>query len=134
LISVRKGVETAYVLGETSSLFTAGDPTFHCWAWSYHGFWLRRKKEMLTLNRSQSGLVLINSLSVYPLRFAKQEVKDRLIRRGRIFWGFRYLHHVSYSGWDARAEEFYVRHISWSAVSGRDSRELTPFSRQRRDA
>lgn len=112
LISVRRGVETAYVLKKTGSLFTADDLTLDCWAWSYDGFWLRRKSEALTVNRSQSEPTPISSLSTYPLRFAKQVVKDRLIARGRKFWGLRYLHHVSYSGWDAKAEELYVRPIS----------------------
>ncbi|KAH7011098.1 hypothetical protein EDB80DRAFT_711244 [Ilyonectria destructans] len=108
LVSVSKGVETAYVLRETKSP-SSEYIELDCWAWGFDGFWWRRKIHSLTVSCPKSGPVPINSLPTYPLRFADAEVKNRLVTRGRRFWGFRDKCHVSYTGWDAAAEEFYSK-------------------------
>jgi hypothetical protein len=50
----------------------------------------------------------INSLALFPLRFAEDNVKTMLEQRGRMFWGFRQRKYVAYTGPPADSNELIV--------------------------
>ncbi len=79
-----------------------------CWAWGFDGNWLHRKSETLTVLRPPHEQISIRDLEVFPLRFATPEELEQLRTRGQKFWNLRYQSFVTYNGWDAKAEQFYV--------------------------
>jgi hypothetical protein len=68
------------------------------WSWEFDGSFGKNKRpieiELPTYEEDQ--LVQINSLAGYPVRFAENEVKDRLEGRGKTFWSCRQKQLVSY--------------------------------------
>jgi hypothetical protein len=109
LVSRDGPMEIAYVLSrfpvENSQL------QFSCWNWGYDGYWLRRKGQDLTVDVPTYDTVQINTLSVYPLRYATCATKTRLLENGKKFWNLRQQSFVSYEGPDYKGERTYVRGI-----------------------
>jgi hypothetical protein len=70
----------------------------NAWSWEFAGSFEKKKRlvdiELPTCEQDQ--LVEINSLAVRPVRFAGDEVKNRLEKRGKTFWSCRRKQLVSY--------------------------------------
>jgi hypothetical protein len=71
------------------------------WSWLFDGAFHKRDTslnfEVPITNESE---IVIEELSVCPLRFVKEEVKALLQERGETFWKCRFRRFVSYSGDD----------------------------------
>ncbi|KAI0428596.1 hypothetical protein F5Y09DRAFT_332445 [Xylaria sp. FL1042] len=78
-----------------------------CWNWGYDGHWLRRMDTNISVDMPTYGTVRINELNIYPLRFATEETKKRLLDNGMHFWNLRYQSFVSYEGPDYKGERIY---------------------------
>jgi hypothetical protein len=65
-----------------------------CWSWSYDGKTKRDFK--LEWQGSPREVKKINSLSVYPLRYAPENTEPDLFARGQKFWRCRKRIYVSY--------------------------------------
>ena len=107
LVSSQGSLHMAYVLrrvpmeGSTLRLL--------CWNWGYDGHRLSRKDTTLTVDIPSYGEMRINQLAVYPLRFATQEVAERILKNGEKFWSLSRQVLISYEGPDYRDERIYVR-------------------------
>ncbi|KAK4245454.1 Fidgetin-like protein 1 [Corynascus novoguineensis] len=78
-----------------------------CWYWGYDGTALRRKDREVELMAPSYDTIAITELSAYPLRYATDETKQRLLERGSRFWALRNPCHVSYEGPDYKGERVY---------------------------
>ncbi|KAI1379319.1 hypothetical protein F4677DRAFT_464703 [Hypoxylon crocopeplum] len=105
LVSSEGPLQIAYVLrtfpAESSRL------ELSCWNWGYNGHWLRRKDTTLTVSLQTYDTVRIDSLAVYPLRYAGDETKKKLLDNGDKFWDMRQQTFVSYEGPDYKGEHIY---------------------------
>lgn len=79
-----------------------------CWSWHLQGKWLQRRHEDLTLSLLTRDNIAIQDLTVYPLRYASPDVRDRLRSRGQKYWNMRHQTFVSYSGDDFLDEQHHV--------------------------
>ncbi|KAK6542372.1 hypothetical protein TWF694_006330 [Orbilia ellipsospora] len=106
VVSTKDPMPTAYVLRR----FPTEDSHFTllAWNWGYDGHWLRRKDTKLTVNFPTYGEMPINTLSVYPLRYASSDTKEKLLNNGQNFWNLRQQRMVSYQGLDFGGEHTYV--------------------------
>ncbi|KAM7183876.1 Fidgetin-like protein 1 [Rhypophila sp. PSN 637] len=77
------------------------------WSWGYDGHRLRRKDRNLSVQIPSFGETRINQLAVYPLRFAPQGVKDKILANGRKFWQHRKQMQIAYQGPDYQRERTY---------------------------
>ncbi len=51
----------------------------------------------------------MQDLIAYPLRFAKEDVRGHLLKRGQLFWDqMRFTKHIAYGGWCWYKEWNYV--------------------------
>ncbi|KAI1430061.1 hypothetical protein F5Y12DRAFT_709612 [Xylaria sp. FL1777] len=102
LVTLKDPLEIAYVLRrfpeEGSRL------QLNCWNWG-HG--LRRMDTSVSVDVPKSGTVPINKLAMYPLRFATEETKERLLDNGKQFLSLRKQSFVSYEGPDYKGERIY---------------------------
>ncbi|KAI1298945.1 hypothetical protein F5Y03DRAFT_386487 [Xylaria venustula] len=78
-----------------------------CWNWGYDGHWLRRTDTRVSVDVPTYSTVRINELAVYPLRFATEETKRKLLENGQQFWNLRHQSFVSYDGPDYKGERIY---------------------------
>lgn len=110
LVASKSPLEIAYVLRRF--LIERAELELDCWNWGYDGHRLRRMDTSVSVGVPTYGTVRINELAVYPLRFATEETKRRLIDNGRQFWNLRHQSLVSYEGPDYKGECTYAS-IPW---------------------
>ncbi|KKO98673.1 hypothetical protein THAR02_09212 [Trichoderma harzianum] len=91
-------------------------------AWSYvysGGFYRVMRRLVINLDVATTDTEIpIVDLDVFPLRFASQELRETLERRGKTFWNSRYGNYVSYDNQnknEKHAEESYM--IDWRAYA-----------------
>jgi hypothetical protein len=84
-----------------------------CWRWTFDGLQFRRSSDTIQLNKPRyvDGAIPIQQLSVYPIKYAPQDILSHLKSRGQKFWSLRFQHYVSYTGWDVRKGENHVRYF-----------------------
>ncbi|OTA04884.1 hypothetical protein A9Z42_0054970 [Trichoderma parareesei] len=73
------------------------------WSYRYNGEFYRTTERLsiqLDTNPTRDTELSIADMGVFPLRFASQEVRDTLARRGKTFWECRNGKHVSYGSED----------------------------------
>ncbi|PKK42561.1 hypothetical protein CI102_13599 [Trichoderma harzianum] len=88
-------------------------------AWSYMyngGFYRVMRRLVINLDVATADTEIpIVDLDVFPLRFASQELRETLERRGKTFWNSRYGNYVSYDNQNKNEkhaqEEYYM--IDW---------------------
>lgn len=93
LVTREQGQPCAYALDESSQ-----DPSeLSCWAWRFNGrFWKYRKTFSVEWSSVQDEIP-ITDLSIYPLEYATQHVKNLLESYGHQFWLIRHGKYVSYT-------------------------------------
>ncbi|KAH0527265.1 hypothetical protein TsFJ059_002286 [Trichoderma semiorbis] len=92
-------------------------------AWSYvynGGFYRVMRRLVINLDMATADTEIpIVDLDVFPLRFASQELRETLERRGKAFWNSRYGNYVSYDNQNKNEkhaqEESYM--IDWRAYT-----------------
>ncbi|PNP51293.1 hypothetical protein THARTR1_08085 [Trichoderma harzianum] len=90
-------------------------------AWSYvysGGFYRLMRRLVINLDVATADTeILIVDLNVFPLRFASQELREMLERRGKAFWNSRYGNYITYNDQNKNEkhaqEESYM--IDWRA-------------------
>ncbi|KAJ4859770.1 ATPase family associated with various cellular activities (AAA) domain-containing protein [Trichoderma breve] len=90
------------------------------WSYVYSGnFYRLMRRLVINLDVATADTeVPILDLDVFPLRFASQELRETLERRGKTFWNSRYGNYVSYYNQnknEEHAEESYM--IDWRAYA-----------------
>lgn len=70
-----------------------------CQFWDFDGKFYMRDITLRLLWPSDEGMVLINDLPAYPLKYAKSGLEDDIRARGRTFWDCRFQKLVSYDVW-----------------------------------
>lgn len=83
------------------SLYETSSPSYwrvEAWSWEFNGSFAKTKLQfdIALPTYEEDHLVQINSLAVHPVRFADDEMKNRLERRGKTFWSCRRKQLVSY--------------------------------------
>jgi hypothetical protein len=82
-------------------IYETSSPSYwrvNAWSWEFAGSFEKKTcpVDIELPTHEQDELVQINSLAVRPVRFAGEEVKSRLERRGKTFWSCRRKQLVSY--------------------------------------
>ncbi|KAK6860766.1 P-loop containing nucleoside triphosphate hydrolase protein [Apiospora arundinis] len=98
LVSSQGPLVMAYILRESPE--EGSHLEFSCWNWGYNGQCLRRKDKRIKVSLLGDGEVRIDSLILYPLRYATKETKKRLVDNGESFWSVTQPKFVSYEGPD----------------------------------
>ncbi|KAH7131854.1 AAA family ATPase [Dendryphion nanum] len=88
---------------QTIACFSESCPTvvndqlvLNCVFWQFDGTFFKEKKEFRQTWPSESNDVAITDLSIYPLRYGKPDLEEKLRERGKIFWACRFRRYVSY--------------------------------------
>lgn len=107
VVSQKNGVDTAYAI---RYLHFHPDDSIQLvsWAWTYDGSNLKRKSEKLQVTFKAGVAKVVSDLAAYPLRFASEEVKARLLARGARFWELRTPQLVTYKGMNFLQEKYIV--------------------------
>lgn len=84
-----------------------GNMVIDCWCWQHDGKRCVRRKDTWHISPILRPTVPIQSLSIYPLRFASEQTKKTLEDRGKKYWSYRDSSHVSYTGWNVSYDEYY---------------------------
>lgn len=80
----------------------------------------------------------MDSLEVYPLKYASQKTRRSLLQQGKRYWSLRYQHKVEYSGWDVPRDQLHVRFMNaqnimvlttWQQVESRFMIDLLTYSK-----
>jgi hypothetical protein len=100
--------DMAVVLRRPPKWTASHSVSLDCWNWGYDGQFLRRKEKRIALTAPTYDTVPITDLAAYPLRYADEETRARLLERGSKFWKLRNLIHVAYHGPDYQGERVYV--------------------------
>jgi len=88
------------------------DLDLKCWGWTFDGLQFLRKGVTLSIRPDQiRTTVPIQGLPVYPIKYAPQDLRNDLKRRGERFWNLRFQHYISYTGWDVTKTENHVRYF-----------------------
>ena len=106
IISQQNGLPIACILREWP--VGQGTISLECWHWGFDGNCLHRRPITISIRRPPDAKIKIRQLEAYPIKFAAQAEIDRLLARGRKWWGLRYQILVSYRGWDYETQKFYV--------------------------
>jgi hypothetical protein len=85
-----------------------GEIHLDCWSWSSNGTQLKRKKKAIAMRWPKEDEFSIDSMEVYPLKFASQKTQNSLLQQGKKYWNLRYQHKVAYSGWDVPGDQTHV--------------------------
>jgi len=108
VVVAKKGsLDIAYMLRSPPRGGASDLLQLRCWNWGYDGKSLLRKDKSVSVTAPTFGTVAITQLSAYPLRYATDATKQRLLDRGSRFWALRHPSHVSYEGPDYRGERVY---------------------------
>jgi hypothetical protein len=108
ILSYNQNTYTAYNLTSWPNSLANLD----CWGWAFDGLQFLRKCTSLSVRRGPiRGAVPIQDLLVYPIKYAPQDLRNDLKRRGERFWNLRFQHYISYTGWDVTKTENHVRYL-----------------------
>jgi hypothetical protein len=110
VLSYNQNTYTAYNLTSWPSTFGSLD----CWGWTFDGFQFVRKCTSLSFGQypgTMRTIIPIQELPVYPIKYAPQNLRNDLMRRGEKFWNLRFQHYISYTGWDVTKSENHVRYF-----------------------
>ncbi|KAI0878207.1 hypothetical protein GGS24DRAFT_13174 [Hypoxylon argillaceum] len=105
IVASKGRLAIAYVL--RGFLKEGSQLNLNCWNWGYDGHRLHRVDTSISVDVPTHGTVHINELVVYPLRFAAEETRKRLLDNGEKFWNLRHQSFVSYEGPDYKGERTY---------------------------
>jgi hypothetical protein len=100
--------DIACVLRKPPKWTASHSVSLDCWNWGYDGQSLRRKEKKITVKSPTYRTVPITGLAAYPLRYADDDTRERLVERGSKFWKLRNPTHVAYEGPDYQGERVYV--------------------------
>lgn len=102
LVTTEQGEPFAYTLDADTS--TGISPQLACWAWRFDGqFWKYTTTFQVQFPFRESQ-VAITDFSIYPLKYAKSGMQERLLERGRQFWSLRNGNYVSYQSSNIRKD------------------------------
>lgn len=119
VISCAKGVYSALTLNLWP--LPGSILQLRCWGWVFDGSQFKRKISWVVVQGHGHGdaAIPIQKLSMYPIKYAPQGLRDHLRSRGQRFWNLRFQHYVSYTGWDVMKDENHVRQFSILILIGK---------------
>ncbi|RAR04553.1 P-loop containing nucleoside triphosphate hydrolase protein [Stemphylium lycopersici] len=68
-----------------------------CWTWEFNGSFSRRRTVLHNPWPANTQECAITDLAIYPIRYTKDDIEDRLRSRGSTFWACRRRNYVDYS-------------------------------------
>ncbi len=107
VVSNRSGFEVAYAI-KYLHFYPDDSMQLTCWAWVFDGASLKRRAESIQVSCKGGDFTKITDLDAYPLRFASEETKIRLLKRGTHFWELRIPQLVTYKGMNFLQEKYIV--------------------------
>ena len=78
-----------------------------CWGFD-GGFQTSEEDQNVSHSADNDSPFPISDLNIFPLRFAPDNAKERLLERGRKFWNCRHKQYVAYKGLDYGRREYFV--------------------------
>lgn len=112
VVSSRSGIEVAYAIRYVH-FYADGSLQLNCWAWVFDGTHLKRRTERINVSCKGSNPIKITDLDAYPLRFATEETKARLLKRGARFWELRTPQLATYMGMNFLQEKYIVSSLKF---------------------
>ena len=107
VISGTYGKPAAFVVQEWPENQKDGWIFLRCWSFQTDGTRFVRKETRLSIPPLGMETVRIDSLFVYPMRFASAALVDLLTRRGERQWDLRTSQQVTYKGWNVAKDQYY---------------------------
>ena len=71
--------------------------TLECWTWDFDGSFRKKATQIQVSWPGNVPRIPVTSLSAWPLRLDKSDMRERLDKRGKMFWACRYKKLVSYN-------------------------------------
>ncbi|KAJ9668738.1 hypothetical protein H2201_000982 [Coniosporium apollinis] len=105
-----KKVTSQPVAGSEDEFTSATEIIFHAHTWKFDGHFSRAIEKKSIQSPVSHNTYLIRDMVAYPIRYAKEGTKERLLRRGKMFWDCRFRRYVSYCGWNYNHNE-YTRNV-----------------------
>jgi hypothetical protein len=96
VVTFEGGQPTAYVCLRCPAV-AAGGLQLRCFSWAFDGKFFQNKTVLNIHWPSDSNIVPITDLEVYPLTYGIDGLKDELRTRGEIFWACRSRKFVNYN-------------------------------------
>lgn len=95
--------------GDVEAFTSSREISFHARTWKFDGHFSQATEEITIVRPLASdSTYLISDMVAYPIRYAKEGTKERLLRRGQMFWDCRFRQYVSYCGWNYNHNEYTV--------------------------
>jgi hypothetical protein len=119
---------SAYI-SEICPALEDGHLKLNCWSWDFDGLFRKEKSGLSVPWPQDSDTVPISSLRVYPLRYDRSGLEERLRNRGKQFWSCRKRNFV---GYESPNPTFEVQAVRLAALVHQIKLTLR-FSRQIQD-
>jgi len=106
------------ISGNEDESTLATEISFYAHTWKFDGHFSKATEEKgIGQSLVSDDTYLIRSMAAYPTRYAGERTKERLLRRGQMFWDCRFRRYVSYCGWDYNHSEYTVSSMNcWVLV------------------
>jgi hypothetical protein len=128
VVTVANNQPLAYI-SEICPALKDGHLELNCWSWDFDGLFRKEKINLPVLWPQDYDTVPISSLMVYPLRYDRSGLDERLRNRGKQFWECR---KRTFVGYESPNPTFEVQAVRLAALIHQIKLKLR-FSRQIQD-
>jgi hypothetical protein len=108
VVSEIKGQPSAFVVHDWPQADENNCITLKCWSFQTDGVGFARKLTVFLIPPVTHKYQAVSSLVVYPIRYAKPEIQEKIRINGQKHWDLRTMTHVMYKGWDVEGDQHYV--------------------------
>jgi hypothetical protein len=108
VVSEMGGQPSAFVVHDWPRADGNNRITLKCWSFQTDGLGFARKLTVFSIPPIEPEHQAVSSLVVYPMRYAKPEIREMIRINGQKHWDLRTTTHIRYKGWDVEKDQHYV--------------------------
>jgi hypothetical protein len=108
VVSEMSGQSSAFIVHDWPRVDENNRITLECWSFQTDGLGFARKLTVFLIPPVKNNYQAVSSLVVYPIRYAKPEIHEKIRINGQKHWDLRTTTHVMYKRWDVERDQHYV--------------------------
>jgi hypothetical protein len=108
VVSEMSGQPSAFVVHDWPQADENNCITLKCWSFQTDGAGFARKLTVFLIPPVTKKYQVVSSLVVYPIRYARPGIQEKIRINGQKHWDLRTMTHVMYKGWDVEGDQYYV--------------------------